>query len=116
MAESASKLPDDKWTVTASQKAAFDKFFLVIWQLKLMTWSSFQAADKDKDGYVTGSEVRGIFGSSKLPTGTLAQIWALCDIFETGKLNAEQFALAMALIAQTVKVNEKKPFPFDIYV
>ena len=28
----------------------------------------------------------------------LAQIWALCDIAKTGKLNQEQYALALHLI------------------
>jgi hypothetical protein len=33
-----------------------------------------------------------------------ATIWGLCDIDETGMLNAEQFALAMHIISEKVKV------------
>ena len=60
----------------------------------------------------------GIFLSSKLPKQTLAHVWCvkqaflidhvqmslrnLVDVNHTGKLNAEQFALAMHLISKKV--------------
>ena len=42
----------------------------------------------------------GIFLSSKLAKPILAQVWNLVDVNHNGKLNSEQFALAMHLISK----------------
>eukprot|EP00045_Choanoeca_perplexa_P006670 m.57451 g.57451 ORF g.57451 m.57451 type:complete len:546 (-) comp13728_c0_seq1:101-1738(-) len=80
------------WVVSASEKTAYDKFFM--------------KADKENTGLVTGRQVMGIFNSSKLPKAVLARIWGLCDTYSCGSLNAEQFALAMYLISRKVKGTE----------
>jgi len=74
------------WVVTPSEKTKFDAMFL--------------QADKDKDGLVSGAEVKNIFIASGLPQQVLAHIWELCDTKNAGLLNAEQFALAMHLISK----------------
>ncbi|KAF4519084.1 hypothetical protein B566_EDAN001676 [Ephemera danica] len=66
----------------------------------------FALADKDRDGFVSGAEIKDIFLQSGLPQQILAHIWALCDAQQTGKLNLEQFALAMWLIDQTLGGNK----------
>ncbi|CAG7729698.1 unnamed protein product [Allacma fusca] len=58
----------------------------------------FTATDKDRDGYVSGLEIRDVFLQSGIPQPTLAHIWNLCDTDQTGKLSLEQFALAMYFI------------------
>ncbi|CAB4029234.1 epidermal growth factor receptor substrate 15-like 1 [Paramuricea clavata] len=77
------------WVVTAAEKSKYDALF--------------KTADKDNDNLVTGDEVKNIFMASGLPQPLLAHIWGLCDVNNTGRLNGEQFCLAMYLIHQKVK-------------
>ena len=49
-------------------------------------------------GVLTGTELRPLLVSKGVPMLVLAQIWTLCDIAKTGKLNQEQYALALHLI------------------
>lgn len=65
---------------------------------KLKYQEIFERSDMDKDGLVSGLEIRDVFLKSGLPQNMLAHIWALCDTDQTGKLNSEQFALACWLI------------------
>ncbi|XP_030379532.1 epidermal growth factor receptor substrate 15-like 1 isoform X2 [Scaptodrosophila lebanonensis] len=58
----------------------------------------FRQSDLDKDGLVSGLEVKDIFMKSGIPQRSLADIWALCDTNQSGKLTVEQFALAMWLV------------------
>jgi epidermal growth factor receptor substrate 15 len=58
----------------------------------------FQDCDLDKDGLVSGVEIKDVFLKSGLQQNLLAHIWALCDTNQSGKLNFEQFALAMWLV------------------
>ncbi|KAM6989219.1 epidermal growth factor receptor substrate 15-like 1 isoform 2-T2 [Tautogolabrus adspersus] len=60
----------------------------------------FKKTDTDNDGLVNGTEVIEIFMLSTLSQTMLAQIWGLADTKQTGKLNREQFSLAMYLIQQ----------------
>uniref|UniRef100_A0A1B6FIV6 Epidermal growth factor receptor substrate 15-like 1 n=1 Tax=Cuerna arida TaxID=1464854 RepID=A0A1B6FIV6_9HEMI len=88
-------LPQTPWVVTAEERARYDVLF--------------HQTDVDKDGYVSGHEIRDVFLQSGVPQGVLAQIWGLCDMKQTGKLNGEQFALAMWLINQKLKGKEPPP-------
>lgn len=74
------------WIITAAEKAKYDIMF--------------KNADLDGDGFVNGIEIKDVFLQSGLPQPVLAHIWALCDMKQTGRLNCEQFALAMYLIEQ----------------
>ncbi|KAH8339721.1 hypothetical protein KR074_012216 [Drosophila pseudoananassae] len=69
------------WVVTPAELKKFEEIF--------------QKSDLDKDGLVSGLEVRDIFMKSGIPQRSLADIWALCDTNQSGKLTVEQFALAM---------------------
>ncbi|CCJ28775.1 unnamed protein product [Pneumocystis jirovecii] len=60
----------------------------------------FKSINKANDDYVTGDEAVSFFLSSKLPEETLAHIWDLADINKSGKLNTEEFIIAMHLIRQ----------------
>ena len=67
---------------------------------KLRYQALFKQTDCDKDGFVTGIEIKNVFLQTGLPQNILAHIWNLCDLNQEGKLNPEQFCLAMWLIAQ----------------
>ncbi|XP_076243714.1 epidermal growth factor receptor pathway substrate 15 isoform X2 [Calliopsis andreniformis] len=81
--------PNVQWVVSGEDQIAADKLFL--------------QADMDMDGYVSGLEIKDVFLQSGLPQAVLAHIWGLCDTCQSGKLNKEQFALAMWLIKQKLR-------------
>lgn len=72
------------WVVSAGDKQRFD--------------AMFKRSDLDNDGLVSGLEIKDVFLQSGIPQLCLAQIWALCDTAQSGKLTAEQFALAMWMV------------------
>ncbi|KAI8127293.1 hypothetical protein FF38_11522 [Lucilia cuprina] len=72
------------WVVTADDMKRFEVMF--------------RDADRDKDGLVSGLEVKNVFLQSGVPQKMLAHIWALCDTNQSGKLTLEQFALAMWMV------------------
>lgn len=78
-----------KWVVSPAEKAQYDEMFV--------------RADADRDGLVNGAEIKDIFLQSGLPQPVLAHIWNLCDTRAVGKLNSDQFALAMYLVQQKLK-------------
>ncbi|KAK9874093.1 hypothetical protein WA026_002447 [Henosepilachna vigintioctopunctata] len=81
--------PSIPWVVTNDEKAKSDALFI--------------KSDVDKDGFVSGQEIKDVFLQSGVPQPLLAHIWGLCDIKQSGKLNNEQFALAMWLVARCLK-------------
>ncbi|XP_030763362.1 epidermal growth factor receptor substrate 15-like 1 isoform X3 [Sitophilus oryzae] len=87
--------PTISWVVTPEEKAKSDALFL--------------KSDVDKDGFVSGGEIKDVFLRSGVPQQVLAHIWALCDIKQTGKLNNEQFALAMWFVARCLKGMDPPP-------
>ncbi|XP_034476411.1 epidermal growth factor receptor substrate 15-like 1 isoform X2 [Drosophila innubila] len=72
------------WVVSATELLRFEEIF--------------RQSDLDKDGLVSGLEVKDIFIKSGIPQRSLADIWALCDTNQSGKLTVDQFALAMWLV------------------
>eukprot|EP00126_Sphaerothecum_destruens_P011312 Sdes_comp20896_c0_seq1m18033 len=77
------------WVVSPSEKASYDVYF--------------DQADLGADGLIGGSEARNIFMASKVAPTILAHIWNLVDIHSIGRLNSEQFALAMHFINLKLK-------------
>jgi epidermal growth factor receptor substrate 15 len=74
------------WVITPADKQKFDGIF--------------GGLDKMGKGFITGDEAVSFFGESKLPEEALAQIWDLADINSEGRLNKDEFAVAMYLIRQ----------------
>lgn len=72
------------WVVTPADRIRYDAIFA--------------SSDADRDGLVSGPEIKDVFMKSGIPQMCLAQIWALCDTNTSGKLTSEQFALAMWLV------------------
>ncbi|KRT82780.1 HLH domain-containing protein, partial [Oryctes borbonicus] len=81
--------PTLNWVVAPEEKSKSDALFI--------------KSDIDKDGFVSGQEIKDVFLQSGVPPPVLAHIWSLCDIKQCGKLNNEQFALAMWFVARCLK-------------
>lgn len=77
------------WVVSSIDRARFDVMFT--------------KSDSDMDGLVSGGEIKDVFLQSGIPNMCLAQIWALCDTNQSGKLTSEQFALAMWMVERKQK-------------
>lgn len=77
------------WVVSSIDRARFDVMFT--------------KSDSDMDGLVSGGEIKDVFLQSGIPNMCLAQIWAMCDTNQSGKLTSEQFALAMWMVERKQK-------------
>lgn len=75
--------------ITALERASYDEMFAKY--------------DTDEDGFLNGVDVKDIFLQSGLPQLVLAHIWNLCDTNASGRLNRDQFSLAMYLVQQKLK-------------
>uniref|UniRef100_A0A8C3ID97 Intersectin 2 n=1 Tax=Chrysemys picta bellii TaxID=8478 RepID=A0A8C3ID97_CHRPI len=71
------------WAVTSEERAKHDKQFESL---------------KPIGGYITGDQARTFFLQSGLPSSVLAEIWALADLNKDGKMDQQEFSIAMKLI------------------
>ncbi|KAF2141786.1 uncharacterized protein K452DRAFT_308847 [Aplosporella prunicola CBS 121167] len=72
------------WAVTKDEKKIYDDLF--------KAWDGFGK------GFVTGEQAIEIFGQSGLEKTDLEKIWTLSDPHNRGRLNLDEFAVAMHLI------------------
>lgn len=72
------------WAVTKDEKKIYDDLF--------RAWDGFNR------GYVSGDQAIEIFGQSGLEKQDLERIWTLSDPYNKGRLNLDEFAVAMHLI------------------
>lgn len=72
------------WAVTKDEKKIYDEMF--------KAWDGMQK------GYIEGSQAMEIFRPSELPKADLMAIWTLSDPHNKGRLNMDEFAVAMHLI------------------
>lgn len=72
------------WAVTKDEKKIYDDLF--------KSWDGFGK------GYIAGDQAIEIFGQSGLPKTDLEKIWTLSDPNNRGRLNLDEFAVAMHLI------------------
>ncbi|RCK54703.1 Actin cytoskeleton-regulatory complex protein PAN1 [Candida viswanathii] len=72
------------WAITKQEKQIYDGLF--------------QAWDSQRRGYVDSTVALNVFTKSGLSRPDLESIWTLVDTDDTGKLNKNQFAVAMHLI------------------
>lgn len=72
------------WAVTKDEKKIYDDMF--------KAWDGFGK------GYITGNQALEIFGQSGLDKPDLERIWTLSDPHNKGRLNLDEFAVAMHLI------------------
>ncbi|KAK1815260.1 actin organization and endocytosis protein [Friedmanniomyces endolithicus] len=72
------------WAVTKDEKKLYDDMF--------KAWDGFGK------GYITGNQAIEIFGQSGLDKADLEKIWTLSDPHNKGRLNLDEFAVAMHVI------------------
>jgi hypothetical protein len=72
------------WAVTKDEKKIYDDMF--------KAWDGFGK------GFITGNQAIEIFSQSGLDKPELEQIWTLSDPHNKGRLNLDEFAVAMHLI------------------
>lgn len=72
------------WAVTKDEKKIYDDMF--------KAWDGFGK------GFITGSQAIEIFGQSGLEKADLERVWTLSDPHNKGRLNLDEFAVAMHLI------------------
>lgn len=72
------------WAITKGEKKLYD--------------DTFRAWDGMGKGYISGEQALEIFGQSGLPKADLERVWTLSDSADRGRLNLDEFAVAMHLI------------------
>jgi hypothetical protein len=72
------------WAITKGEKKLYDE--------------TFKAWDGMGKGYIAGAQAIEILGQSGLPKSDLEKIWTLADSADRGRLNLDEFAVAMHLI------------------
>lgn len=75
------------WSITKVEKEKYDIVF--------EGWDGFHR------GFITGDTAIEVFGQSGLPKDDLMAIWTLSDTGNKGKLNKDEFAVAMHLVPAT---------------
>ncbi|XP_069492319.1 intersectin-1 isoform X2 [Ambystoma mexicanum] len=73
----------DIWTITVEERTKHDQQFHSL---------------KPMSGFITGDQARNFFLQSGLPQPVLAQIWALADMNNDGRMDQLEFSIAMKLI------------------
>uniref|UniRef100_A0A8B9QTC2 Intersectin-1 n=1 Tax=Anas platyrhynchos TaxID=8839 RepID=A0A8B9QTC2_ANAPL len=73
----------DIWAITVEERAKHDQQFHSL---------------KPTSGFITGDQARNFFFQSGLPQPVLAQIWALADMNNDGRMDQLEFSIAMKLI------------------
>lgn len=82
---------------------------------KLKFTQLFNATDKTRSGFLTGTQARGILLQTKVPQQTLAQIWSLSDRDADGRLGCEEFVLALYLCEMFASGKQiPTELPFDL--
>lgn len=72
------------WAVTKDEKTRYDSLF--------KAWDGFNK------GFIGGDVAIEVFGQSGLPKADLERVWTLADNGNKGRLNMDEFAVAMHLI------------------
>ncbi|EGW33481.1 uncharacterized protein SPAPADRAFT_135776 [Spathaspora passalidarum NRRL Y-27907] len=72
------------WAITKQEKQIYDGLF--------------EAWDTKRRGYIDGDVALNVFSKSGLARPDLESIWTLADTNDSGKLNKDEFAVAMHLV------------------
>lgn len=82
-APSIPESPSMEWVIPQSSKLKYTQMF--------------NQTDKLRQGFLTGTQARGILLETNVPQASLAKIWALSDRNSDGRLGCEEFVLALYL-------------------
>ncbi|KAJ1990792.1 actin organization and endocytosis protein [Dimargaris cristalligena] len=72
------------WVITTAERQKYNQIF--------RQW------DKDGTQFLSGQQAREVFSQSGLNQRDLMRVWSLADVHNHGKLNIDEFAVAMHLI------------------
>ncbi|KAK7808346.1 hypothetical protein U0070_023347 [Myodes glareolus] len=84
------------WAITSEERNKHDKQFDNL---------------KPSGGFITGDQARTFFLQSGLPAPVLAEIWALSDLNKDGKMDQQEFSIAMKLIKLKLQGQQLPPLP-----
>ncbi|KDQ59802.1 hypothetical protein JAAARDRAFT_56764 [Jaapia argillacea MUCL 33604] len=84
--------PKVPWTLSKAEKKNYDQIF--------------RAWDAQGTGFIDGGTARNVFSQSGLDNNDLARIWTLADADNRGKLNLQEFYVAMGLIYRRLNGND----------
>ncbi|XP_041043901.1 intersectin-2-like isoform X2 [Carcharodon carcharias] len=76
------------WAITSDERVKHDQQFLSL---------------KPLGGLLSGDQARNFFLQSGLPKLVLAEIWTLADLNKDGKMDQQEFSIAMKLIKMTLQ-------------
>ncbi|XP_036034242.1 epidermal growth factor receptor substrate 15 isoform X3 [Onychomys torridus] len=93
---SGTSLAELPWAVKSEDKAKYDAIFDSL---------------SPVDGFLSGDKVKPVLLNSKLPVEILGRVWELSDIDHDGKLDRDEFAVAMFLVYCAL---EKEPVPMSL--
>lgn len=79
------------WSLSKQERKQYDQIF--------------RAWDANDTGFLDGQKALEVFGASGLDKDDLAKIWSLADADDRGKLNREEFHVAMGLIYRALNGN-----------
>ncbi|KAK4047374.1 hypothetical protein OIV83_005421 [Microbotryomycetes sp. JL201] len=79
------------WALAADEKKRYDQIF--------------RAWDQSGSGFIDGRVAIEVFGQSGLDRNDLMAIWNLADVADRGKLNIDEFHVAMGLIYRRLNGN-----------
>uniref|UniRef100_A0A8C9ST02 Intersectin 1 n=1 Tax=Scleropages formosus TaxID=113540 RepID=A0A8C9ST02_SCLFO len=74
----------DAWVISVDERAKHEQ--------------QFHSLTPTLAGFITGDQAKNFFLQSGLPAPILAQIWALADLNNDGKMDIHEFSIAMKLI------------------
>ncbi|XP_038655834.1 intersectin-2-like [Scyliorhinus canicula] len=76
------------WAITSDERVKHDQQFISL---------------KPLGGLLSGDQARNFFLQSGLPKVVLAEIWTLADLNKDGKMDQQEFSIAMKLIKMTLQ-------------
>ncbi|KAM0752107.1 hypothetical protein T439DRAFT_379225 [Meredithblackwellia eburnea MCA 4105] len=79
------------WALTSEEKKRYDQIF--------------RAWDQQGSGFIGGNVAKEVFGQSGLDQNDLLAIWNLADTNDRGKLNIDEFHIAMGMIYRRLNGN-----------
>ncbi|KAJ7590631.1 hypothetical protein C8J56DRAFT_887202 [Mycena floridula] len=85
------RAPKIPWALGKAEKKSYDSIF--------RAWTK-------GSNFISGETALEVFGQSGLAKDDLAQIWALADVDNRGKLNVAEFHVAMGLIYRKLNGND----------
>ena len=81
--------PSDLFVITPDQKAKYESQFVQICG--------------SRSDFITGVQAKNLMLASGLPPSVLAHIWTLADVDSDGKMDINEFSIALHLISLRLK-------------